>query len=555
MTDMTLNTTVKSVIFQGSGSPHIGNNIHNYINKAEDRCLPDLTTTDPRLDKARIEDAKGGLFKDSYRWILDNDDFQKWRENEEDRLLWIKGDPGKGKTMLLCGVVDELTPQTRLKDGKASTLLSYFFCQANDDRINNATAVLRGLIFLMVEQQPSLVSHIQKSYKTRKEAIFQDANAWYALSNIFLDILADASLERTYVIIDALDECVTGLSELLNFITKKSTLLPRVKWIVSSRNWPDIEERLGSATQQMKLCLELNEKSISAAVDAYIEHKVNQLAQTRKFNAETKNAVHRHLSSNSNDTFLWVALVCQNLEDFSLRNIRRKLKEFPPGLNALYERMIKQIHQLKDVSDTAICCQILATMLLVYRPVTLVELSSLIKSPDDDDADIESIDKALGLCGSFLTVRDGQVYVIHQSVKDYFSDNAVSAAFLPSPADVHGDIFLRSTEVMSAKLRRNIYNSCSPGLSSNEIKRPDPDPLSAIRYSCIHWIDHFCDMHNSQSQHQTREDRCRTVFKFLRKYLLYWLEALGLMGCTENGVLSMARLEDLLRVSRWRHNN
>ena len=74
----------------------------------------DLRATDPRDDKARIEQTKGGLLKDSYRWILRNADFQRWRhgDDQQSRLLWIKGDPGKGKTMLLCGIIDELKPTT-----------------------------------------------------------------------------------------------------------------------------------------------------------------------------------------------------------------------------------------------------------------------------------------------------------------------------------------------------------------------------------------------------------------------------------------------------------
>lgn len=49
------------------------------------------------------------------------------------KLLWIKGGPGKGKTMLLCGLINELE-----SDG---ALWSYFFCQAADSRINSATAL------------------------------------------------------------------------------------------------------------------------------------------------------------------------------------------------------------------------------------------------------------------------------------------------------------------------------------------------------------------------------------------------------------------------------
>jgi hypothetical protein len=100
---------------------------------------------------------KGGLLQGSYRWILSHTDFLRWRDGKSS-LLYIKGDPGKGKTMLLCGIIDEMSPLTRLRDKDATTLLSYFFCQATDSRINNAMAVLRGLIYLLIDQQPSLVS-------------------------------------------------------------------------------------------------------------------------------------------------------------------------------------------------------------------------------------------------------------------------------------------------------------------------------------------------------------------------------------------------------------
>jgi chromosomal replication initiation ATPase DnaA len=107
-----------------------------------------------------------------YQWILEHSNFQQWRNNQQSRLLWIKGDPGKGKTMLLCGIINELKASIAKTD-----LLSYFFCQATDARINNATAVLRGLVYLLVDQQPSLISHIQKKYNHTSKSLFEDANA------------------------------------------------------------------------------------------------------------------------------------------------------------------------------------------------------------------------------------------------------------------------------------------------------------------------------------------------------------------------------------------
>jgi nucleoside-triphosphatase THEP1 len=194
----------------------------------------------PRDDKDRIEETKGGLFKDSYVWVLENAEFKEWRHSEEFRLLWVKGDPGKGKTMLLCGIIDQLTRST-------TSIVALFFCQASDDRINNATAVLRGLIYLLVEQQPFLLTHVRQHYDKLGKKIFQDSNAWQALSEILTAILEDAKLQSTFIVIDALDECTQDLHLLLDLITEKSSCHSHVKWIVASRNWPEIEEGLQDA--------------------------------------------------------------------------------------------------------------------------------------------------------------------------------------------------------------------------------------------------------------------------------------------------------------------
>lgn len=221
-------------------------------------CLRDLPTTNPRHDKDRIETVKGGLLKDAYNWILDHADFKRWRYEEQSQLLWIKGDPGKGKTMLLCGIIDELT-----KSAPDTATVSFFFCQATDIRTNYATAVLRGLIFMLVDQQPSLISYIRRHYDNTGKQVFEDVNAWAALSEILTDILADPRLRTTYLIIDALDECTMGLDRLLKLVAQKSSAYPHVKWIVSSRNWPVIEETLDAASQKTKLWLELNETSVA----------------------------------------------------------------------------------------------------------------------------------------------------------------------------------------------------------------------------------------------------------------------------------------------------
>ena len=509
-----------------------------------DKCIHDLRLTDPGDDKKRIEDTKGGLLEDSYYWILGNPDFQRWRDDQQSRLLWIKGDPGKGKTMLLCGIVNELKKSMAKTD-----LLSYFFCQATDSRINNATAVLRGLLYLLVKQQPLLVSHIRKKHDHAGKALFEDANAWVALCKIFTDMLQDLSLNNTYIIIDALDECVTDLPKLLHFVVQKPIMFPRVKWIVSSRNWPDIGESLERAAYKVKLCLELNAEAVSTAVSIFIQHKVLQLAQKKEYNDKTRDAVLGHLSLHANDTFLWVALVCKNLENTPRRKTLVKLNAFPSGLDSLYERMMQQICNLDDADDADLCKRILALIAIVYRPITLEELASLAEILRDMADDLELLREIISLCGSFLTIRQGTIYFVHQSVKDFLFTKAFNEIFPSGKEDVHYKIFLRSLQVMSKTLRRDMYSLGTLGYATEQVKQPDPDPLAASRYSCIYWVDHLCNWNpNSHTNHGVDLQDGGAVDSFVQNKYLYWLEALSLCKSMSAGVVSMAKLESLTRV-------
>jgi hypothetical protein len=508
-------------------------------------CIQDLRTTDPREDKKRIEDTKGGLLRDSYQWIFEHADFYNWRDNEQGRVLWIKGDPGKGKTMLLCGIIDEMSALTRLEDKSSTATLSFFFCQATDSRINNAAAVLRGLIYLLIDQQPLLLSHVRKKYDQAGKALFEDANAWVALSEIFTSILQDPGLNSTYLIIDALDECVADLPKLLEFIVQNSVISPRIKWVVSSRNWPNIEERLERIGQKKRLCLELNPKSVSAAVSIYIEHKTRQLADQKNYDARTREAVLQHLVSNANDTFLWVALVCENLKNVPRWKTLAKLNEFPPGLDSLYQRIVSQIY---NSDDADLCKQILAIALIVYRPITLMEVSSLVKTLEDMADDHESLAAIIGLCGSLLTLRESTVYFVHQSAKDFLLKKASDGIFPSGVRDVHYTLFSQSLQVMSRTLRRDVYSLNVPAISIDQVKQPDPDPLAAARYSCLYWGDHLIDCDVGGNTINDLKDG-GSVYDFLSTIYLYWLEALSLMKSLPDGIVMMTKLENWLQVS------
>jgi hypothetical protein len=100
-------------------------------------------------------------------------------------------------------------------------------------------------------------------------------------------MLNDSSLPRLYLMVDALDECDSGLSQLLDVMARPNfELSSKVKWLVASRNRFDIEERLKPDNLRVKISLELNLSHISRAVNAFINFKVRELTKQKGYSKE-----------------------------------------------------------------------------------------------------------------------------------------------------------------------------------------------------------------------------------------------------------------------------
>ena len=201
--------------------------------------------------------------------------------------------------------------------------------------------------------------------------------------------------------------------------------------------------------------------------------------------------------------------------------------------------MLQQIQLFKG-QDHELCILVLSIVTLGYRPLHLYELCLLagLQRQQYASDDMENI---VGMCGSFLTIRDDHVYLVHQSAKDYLSDAKVSATIFPSgPSAIHHQIFRESLQNLSAKLRRNIYSINNPGALVSEIVtlRPQPDPLFNLRYSSIYWLDHFINS-KSPEKPELLDDQ---ISNFLKQHFLHWLESLSLIGELRHGILSLKKL-------------
>ncbi|KAK4103749.1 hypothetical protein N658DRAFT_484613 [Parathielavia hyrcaniae] len=427
--------------------------------------------------------------------------------------------------MLLCGIIDELQLETKLANPDANSLLSYFFCQATVAKLSNAQAILRGLIYMLVnKQQPPLRSHLQDKFKDTGEPRFSDAEAWPALCNILLDVLRDRSLQKVYLIVDALDECIEDQDKFFKFVQEAN--LSRVRWIISSRNNVTQSRKLDDSQSILSLELQENAKDVSRAIDAFITKRTSQIESLRD-NPPLLQDVQQALHQKAEGTFLWVALVVQELENVDSWDVR-------------------EIGRLRR-KDPEYCQHVLLVATLAYRPLQLLELGVVAGLPDAISSNAENIRKIINKSGSFLTVSDETVSFVHQSAKDYLVSNA-STIFPSGLAVGHCDIFQRSLDAMTrpysgrTSLQRDIYGLSHPGTLIDNVQVPNPDPLASIRYSCEFWVDHLC-FANGENPECSRElvDN-ENVSKFLREHLLHWLEVLSLMRKLSYGVASIRKL-------------
>ncbi|KAL5593174.1 hypothetical protein FOBRF1_012276 [Fusarium oxysporum] len=500
--------------------------------KDED-CLAALLITDPRMDKKRIQSQKGDPLKESYEWILKSDIYQTFIDDPSSRVLWINGPPGKGKTMLLCGIIDELPKSLRP--------ISFFLCQANvkEEDLSSDIAVMRGLIYVLLEHQPSLISAIRPSYDKQKDRLFNSINSSELLGDILTTMLQDPSLRDTILLVDALDECNINRSKLTNLIVDLSQSCS-AKWIVSSRDWPEIHQELADATGLISLNLEQEHESVSRAVKSYISKKVDDLTKTKwKNDLELKARVFDYMQSHADDTFLWVALVCERLANSGIRKrlVMEELPRFPKSLTALYQTMMDRII---DSSEADRLKQILALVCVAYRPIKSAEISTLVEtmaSYDEDD-----VKDAIASCGSFLTLQDGEIFFVHQSAKEFLQSQAHATIFPRGLVHQHSHILSKCLRAMENTLRQDIYELSSPG-AVKPVEVHGTDPLCPIKYSCVYWAQHLS---KSDSLQDSELSSLRRVLNFLQTKFTNWLEALSLMNDLSTAITSILVLKATL---------
>ena len=511
------------------------------FDEKDDYCLRDLRLTDPRLDKQRIEAKGDQVLEGSCSWVLQDPAFVDWWDRNEFQFLWIHGDPGKGKTMMMISLISEVSE--RLSNRPGSNVLAYFFCQNTSNDLNTAISVLRGLIYLLVDQEKGLIRHVRKSYDKAGKRMFEDENALYALQMVLKDILADPSLENVYFMVDALDECDSTILDLLKWISKMDSQVSyKIKWLTTSRNQPALKERLGRG-HQLHTSLELNSSHVARAVDNFVDYKVKELANLKSYSSDLRLCVRSLLLEKAENTFLWVALVCKELSHVRSGRVKSWLGKIPAGLVPLYERMLYEVLHQKDEDDIEVCRRILRAVVNASRPLHLEEIAVFAEV-------LEGVHDLVGHCGSFITIRKGIAYLVHQSAKDFLSDDKRGNIFHSGQQHEHARMVRLCLDVMSKKLTEDICGLKMPGIcvyDFDETRVETHIPFST-QYACLYWVDHLRKAGLTEQETLLLHGDCG-VYSFLQRYFLNWLEALSLMRKSFEAKLAIDLLGDVPSVS------
>ena len=228
----------------------------------------------------------------------------------------------------------------------------YFFCKSLDADKNNATAILRSLLFqlykLTQEQgtQTMLTANIEKVMdESGKRQAVDFAPIW----TIFADHVKCSS--ATIIVLDALDEC----QDAEQLLQAMKSLLPSklIKIIVTSRKEAHLFTQLRSS-----LSLEITAEDIHSDIVAYVEAKV--LGSPRLSHPLIRDMVITRLSTGHSGMFLWVYLILKELKScFSIAQVQGVLANLPKGLDGIYKSILQRLRDNLPTASLDLCYKVL----------------------------------------------------------------------------------------------------------------------------------------------------------------------------------------------------
>jgi Ankyrin repeats (3 copies) len=391
----------------------------------------------------------------------------------------------------------------RIAKDLRDTMFLQYFCDNKDEKRNTGVTILRGLVFQLLQLQPKLFDYILPSFKIQKASLFT-GSSFETLWRIFETMLRDPVLGTVYCVLDGLDECDEALLEVLLekfgalFSTESiESLTCHFKLIVVSRDYPYFIPKILSSFLHIRLDLDAD-REVNNDIYRFIEVKVDKLSVHGQYPELLRERVKEIFQNRAQGTFLWVGIVAKALSKYKATEVEEALDLFPLGLDELYTRILLQI----DVERRQTAAKILRWTVMAIRPLTLSELSVAVDvKPSAGFSHDEVIRDQVSYCGYFLTIKEDEVSLIHQSAKDYLLRKSRDSN--PELEDFWVKEDIGNQEVAQKcfyYLQNDAFTDCKVNLngrySLKDTSRLKDFPL--LSYAAMHWPEHAKSLARSE---------------------------------------------------------
>lgn len=335
-------------------------------------------------------------------WFTASPEYQQWLTSRDHGLLWVKGIPGSGKSVMAAKIIAELTA------AEPECPVLYFFFRQIIDANHEPAALLRDWMDQLLEHslvlQRQLYSYVQDC---RSLESVSAEDMWKHLKMAFSSLAG-----KVFCITDALDEIDQGNESFLQALANLGQWQPdKVKVLITSRPVPSVEIPL-HLIPCLKIRLQEDE------VDNDISHFVKHSLKNSHIDEKNWPSIISAVPGRANGLFLYARLAMDAFLEPGA-DIETALGHLPTDLNALYTNLLEE-HFARSGVDDQIQRLILQAVTHATRPLRLLEIADMLSVVDAGSSLKARKDLVKAACGPLLEIlADETVSVIHHSFTEY----------------------------------------------------------------------------------------------------------------------------------------
>lgn len=168
------------------------------------------------------------------QWLLERNEFKSW-SNSKQHTLFCLGIKGAGKTTLVSIIIDHLEQRFRTESDIGIAYIYFNHQSTRDASIQDLVASLVKQLIPRRSELSQVVIDLYKSHGRKSARPSTDE-----LSSCLRSIVA--KLSRTFIIVDALDECITDCGLPGKLLHEIFTLQAeyKINFLATSRHIPEI---------------------------------------------------------------------------------------------------------------------------------------------------------------------------------------------------------------------------------------------------------------------------------------------------------------------------